>query len=207
MQRDAFVEGEGQMWLSRNLHDLGKRDPVMEAMEQWRIAPQSILEVGCSNGWRVERLIDRYRCKVKGIDPAVPKLPHPTVFTNLHHGHAGALFHYSNSEFDTVIYGFCLYLCDPSDYPSIVKEGDRVLADGGHLIIHDFAVPDDETPWRTPYKHKEGIYSHHFTFEDLWLAFPQYKIFDEMIADGWRDFHDRVVCLRKDVSTAFEERS
>ena len=211
MQRDIFAQGEGAAWLARNQSLLGKRDPVMDALAHWRIDPKSVLDVGCANGWRVERLIDRYKCKAFGIDPAVPEPPISRLeepsFKHLRHGHAGALYHYSNGQFDLVIYGFCLYLCDPSDYPAIVKEGDRVLADGGHIVIHDFAVLDDEIPWRTPYKHKDGVYSHHFPFEALWLASPQYKKNAFLIPAGWHEFHDHVVCLRKDVSTAFEERS
>jgi len=204
MQRDTFVEGEGQAWLSRNLHDLGKRDPVMEAMERWNLAPQSILEIGCSNGWRVERLIERYNCKVKGIDPVVPRMPHPTTFTNLHHGHAAALFHYGNAEFDTVIYGFCLYLCDPQDYPSIVKECDRVLADGGDIIIHDFVVTNIGDPWRTPYKHKDGVFSHHVQFQRLWTGFPQYTQVAWSTPD--KEFGDYVVLLHKDLNGAFIDK-
>ena len=205
MQRDVFAQGEGAAWLVRNQSLLGKRDPVMDALAHWRIEPKSALDVGCANGWRVERLIDRYHCKVNGIDPAIPEFE-ASKFFNLRPGHAGALYHYSNGEFDLVIYGFCLYLCDPEDYPSIVKEGDRVLADGGHILIHDFAMTDNEVPWRTPYKHKEGIFSHHVQFSRLWTAFPQYTEVHAMAPNGWGEFDDRVVLLRKNLKDAFVDK-
>jgi ubiquinone/menaquinone biosynthesis C-methylase UbiE len=201
LQRDIFADGEGAEWLNRNMHDLGKRDPVMDAMEVWKLQPQSILEVGCSNGWRVMRLIERYGCKVKGIDPAVPKMPDGSQLNNLRPGHAAALFHYGVAEFDTLIYGFCLYLCDPSDYTAIVKEGDRVLAEGGHIIIHDFDV-EDERPWRTPYKHKDGLFSYHVNFAALWTAFPQYTEIGDSPVRGV----ESVRILRKNTATAFVDR-
>jgi ubiquinone/menaquinone biosynthesis C-methylase UbiE len=199
LQREAFADGEGAAWLSRNQADLGKHDPVMEWMERWQLAPTSILEIGCSNGWRVMNLIDRYHCKVKGIDPVVPKLSEESGFNNLRHGHAAALYHYGIAEFDLVIYAFCLYLCDPQDYTAIVKEGDRVLADGGHIIIHDFFTMEHEA-WRTPYKHREGIFSHHFPFERLWTANPLYKEIDRTAK---LSHDDHVVVLRKSYAEAF----
>lgn len=201
LQREVFALGEGAAWLNRNMHDIGRADPVMDAMGVWQLAPQSILEIGCANGWRVQRLIERYGCKVKGIDPAVPKLPEGTNFHNLRHGHAAALFHYNVAEFDLVIYAFCLYLCDPSEYTAIVKEGDRVLSDGGHIIIHDFTTTPHEKPWRTPYKHKEGLFSYHVNFAALWTAFPQYKHLGAVEAG-----YESVTILRKNTADAFVDR-
>ena len=172
----------------------------MDELVRLRIEPKSVLEVGCANGWRVERLIERYNCKAKGIDPALPEFKRPSL-NNLRHGHAAALYHYPSVHFDLVIYGFCLYLCDPQDYPAIVNEGDRVLADGGYLVIHDFDMEKGEAPWRTPYKHKEGIFSYHVNFAALWMALPQYR---EM---NWTKIgYESVTVLRKDLAGAFGER-
>jgi len=165
---------------------------------------KAILEIGCSNGWRVERLIERYNCKAKGIDPAVPRMPHPTTFTNLHHGHAAALFHYGNAEFDTIIYGFCLYLCDPQDYASIVKECDRSARRRGNVIIHDFAVTDNEQPWRTPYKHKEGYFR--ITSSSNACGRGSRNIHRSRGRRPTRNLANYVVLLRKDLAGAFIDK-
>jgi len=70
-----------------------------------------------------------------------------------------------------------LYLCDPEDYFEIAFEGNRVLKDEGYLIIHDFDVIDERSR-RVPYKHKEGIFSHHVAFENLWAGHPWYQVLE-----------------------------
>lgn len=201
-QREIFLEGEGRAWIERN-PGASDYDPVTPALKHnlpHDFKPQKILEVGCGDGWRLRKLVERYpEAVVAGVDPGMPPVMGPPVYI----GKLTAdMMPYDSGIFDLLIYAFCLYLCDPEDYFRIVAEGDRVLADGGFLVIHDFDMAPYEDPYRTPYKHREGVWSHHVSFHNLWRANPVYRVISH--TRGERD--DAVYILRKDLQGAFEQR-
>lgn len=189
-QLEAFFQGEGAAWLDRNKDKLtGKNDPVMEAIEKYKVDPAVVLEIGCANGWRLDLLKQTYDCVAWGCDPG-------------YEGEANNILRRSADKtgmsiecFDTVIYGFCLYLCDPEDYFKIAMEGDRVLADRGFIIVHDFHA---DYPYKTPYKHKDGLFSHHYDFAKLWLSHPAYSLYGRTIQG-----ETSVTILQKNLETAF----
>ena len=45
---------------------------------------------------------------------------------------------FKNNFFDVVIFGFCLYVCDSSDYKKIKNECLRVLKNNSFIILEDF---------------------------------------------------------------------
>lgn len=189
-QSEIFLKGEGLAWLDRNRSKLNeKHDPVLNAIAVFGIKPTSVFEVGCANGWRLEALKTAYNCYTYGIDPGIEEKT-----WNLRQGTAESLQALSGS-FDTVIYGFCLYLCDPEDYFKIVAEGDRILRDDGHLIVYDFCT---ELPYKLPYKHKKGIFSHHYDFSKLWLSHPAYTMFGRTVQN-----ETCVTILKKNLKNAF----
>jgi len=199
LQRDIFLEGEGDAWLERNREKLGRSDPVSEAIEHFDLAPTNVLEVGCANGWRLARLRDKYGCTVMGVEPSTraciwaKELNVPVVNTT------AAMLPFSFNKFDLIIYGFCLYLTDPQDWFRIAAEADLVLKPGGHLIIHDFDVRGE--PFARKYEHKEGLLSYHFDFAKLWLVHPNYSAITI--------FHDpgeTISVIRKAETTLIPER-
>lgn len=181
-QADVFLNSEGDAWLERNRERLGKRDPISDVLEKMNIRPRRALEIGCADGWRLERLRNTYGCDVFGAEPsrqagleaAARRIPvvQCTAATLAVPG-----------PFDLVIYGFCLYLADPSEWLRIAAEGDGVLVAGGHLVIHDFAAI--ARPFACPYEHRDGIMSYHFDFAGLWLGSPLYHVIArQMVGDG-----------------------
>lgn len=171
MQREIFQEGEGAAWLARNQDRLEKDDAILALVRNLR--PSHILEIGCSNGWRLKRIKSEGLCEsAVGVDPSIEGRFAGSVL--LLNGTAESLPVHSN-RFDCVIFGFSLYVCDPSDYFKIVYEADRVLSDGGWLIIHDFKHGPYEPPHRNIYEHREGLFSHHVDFGLLWKAHPAYR--------------------------------
>jgi ubiquinone/menaquinone biosynthesis C-methylase UbiE len=110
-----------------------------------------------------------------GIDPSRAaiedgKRSFPTL--QLEIGTAERLPHHIQG-FDLIIFGFCLYLCDPADHFRIVAEADRALVDGGHLVVYDFDPP---APYRNAYSHADGIYSYKMDYARLFLAHPHYSL-------------------------------
>lgn len=195
-QSDIFLQGEGKAWLDRNLEKLpAKDDPVIPCIKRIGIKPKQVLEVGCANGWRLMEMRKEFNCRIRGIDPSITR-SHFVAGGFLGAGAAHSI-PYPSHDFDVVIYGFCLYLCDPEDYLRIAAEGDRVLADGGYLIIYDF-LPD--LPHSRKYKHHDGVLTRKMNFSRLWLGHPAYThvLTHPSCEDGVA-----VIVLKKDSSNAF----
>lgn len=195
-QSEIFLDGEGDAWLARNRDRLGESDPVCDIIDHLGLKPTRALEIGCANGWRLQKLQRQHSCAIRGIDPSIEAVERAwSVDITL--GTADNLLS-ANDEFDMVIFGFALYLCDRSDLFQIVSESDRVLRDGGNLIIHDFITPD--APYSTPYEHKAGVLSYHMDNAALWLAHPWYR---KVAEQAFPQRSESVTVLRKDCGKGF----
>ncbi len=189
-----FLHGEGEAWMKRNAGRYDANgDPVLEAMGKYSIVPERVLEIGCADGARLAVLESKFQCHVEGYDPAYASKRGASL-VQVWAGTADNL-RYSADQFDLLIYGWCLYLTDPEDYFKITLEGDRVLQDGGYLIVYDFYA---EHPYKTPYKHKEGMFSYHYDFSKLWLSNPAYSLYGRMVQED-----TTVTILKKDLKNAF----
>lgn len=186
-QARAFLQGEGKAWLDRNINKLSvEGDPVLEFIKVCKLNPTRVLEIGCANGWRLDELKRRYDCEIAGVDPGVPT---PAIRDDLYRGTASML-PIIGKTFDMVIYGWCLYLCDPQDYFFIAAYGDSYLREGGHLVIHDFYSGH---PIKRAYKHKKGLFSYKMDFAKLWSWNPSYSIHSIHIVDD----ETRITILKK----------
>lgn len=188
-QARIFLSGEGDAWVERNKAKLNtENDPIIYALKTGNPNPFpfSVLEVGCANGWRMDLLEKIWGCQTFGIDPS------SNNDSRIDKGIASDLSAYTNGMFDAVIYGFCLYLCDRADLPKIVYEGDRVLKDGGYLVVFDFhEIP----PFKTKYKHRSGVFSYKMDHSRLWSVNPSYNV----IHRSMHDDRTSVTILKKDI--------
>ena len=166
------MQEEGDAWFRRNLDKLGKHDPVTDAIVNAGIKPKYALEIGCANGWRLDKLRAIFKCGIMGVEPSRAAAIDAARLKVPVHQMTASCIPVSNEGYDLIIYGFCLYLTDPSDWLLIASEGDRALAPGGHIVIHDFA--NDQNLHARTYEHCDGVKSHHFDFASLWLAHPLY---------------------------------
>lgn len=201
-QAKAFLDGEGQAWLDRNKHKLPvKDDPVLTAIKKVNLNIKRVLEIGCADGWRLKELEKIYDCICYGIDPSVIDPTYIKDWPILFRGEASDLSQFDQlllCRFDTIIYGFCLYLCDPEDYFKIAAESDRMLEDGGYIIIYDFY---SNVPHSRPYSHKEGVFSYKWDFARLWLAHPHYQLVSRTIRND--DSGTAVTILKKNLRHSF----
>ena len=180
-QKNVFLQEEGDRWHTRNnisndkLEFKRNNDPIwleiQKCAPQW--APSKILEIGANNGWRLHLLQEIWpTCTMIGIDPSEAAITNGYDGINLQQGTADML-DFQNEEFDIVIFGFCLYLCDRSDLFQIAAEADRVLKNNGHLIIYDFFSAE---PYKNPYSHIEGLYSYKMDNSKLFTWNPSYQV-------------------------------
>jgi SAM-dependent methyltransferase len=214
-QKAAFLAGEGDQWFERNARKMAAdpaQDLIIAELKQVRLAPTRVLEIGCSNGWRLEAMRKVWGCAAFGIDPSAKAVQEgAAVFPDLvlKTGTAEAL-PFADHNFDLVVLGFCLYLCDRGDLFRIAQEVDRALADGGHLAILDFF---SAIPYRNRYAHLAGVYAYKMDYAAMFAWNPAYTLLRQtkLSHDGQRggvpsrDDLIAVSVLRKDEAAAYVE--
>jgi SAM-dependent methyltransferase len=177
-QRAGFLSGAADAWYERNRGacdgPLDRFDRIVAA----HLRPGgALLEVGCADGSRLRRLdaIGPAQSCLAGVEPSARAVDAGRAVDrrlDLRVGTADDL-PFADQSFDTVVLGFCLYLCDPALLPRIVYETDRTLRDGGTLAIVDFDPP---SPRRREYRHQPGLWSHKMDYAAPFLAYPAYSI-------------------------------
>ena len=174
-QDQIFLDREGDAWFRRNQEVLAEADRVdwpLILLRQLRteFKPKSAIELGCSNGWRLERLRDTIP-RLVGIDASAEaiadgKRRFPTLDLR-----QGLLSELPVAEtFDLAIVNYVLHWVDRAQLSRSIAEIDRTLADDGILILGDF-LPDH--PVRRRY--------HHLPDADVWTWKQNYgAIFESL---------------------------
>lgn len=179
-QRDIFINGESDAWFIRNKEILKTRTEFNDINEvlAYVKAKDSILEIGCSNGAKlnyVQEKLPNLGISLFGIDPSIKSIDDgKNNFTNLtlEVGTSDVL-NFADNSFDVVIVGFCLYLVDRHLIFKTVSEIDRVLKQNGILVITDFEPP---FPIKRPYVHKAGVYSYKNNYSNFFVGGGHYTL-------------------------------
>ncbi len=210
-QKTIFLVSEGDRWYLRNENASDVSDHVDHLILNHVRHGKRILEVGCADGRRLNRIQKNLsdESKLVGIDPSSTAVSAGKSKYNLDLRIGTADQLPQNENFDIIIIGFCLYICDQSDLPKIVSEIDRVLEDRGLLIVIDFDPP---SPRRRGYRHAAGIWSHKMDYSTLFTAFPAYTLeskhsFSHSSSEPTEDPTERLGMwiLRKDLTSHLPE--
>ena len=177
-QDKIFFAKEGDNWFKRNrqdIHDDRFSDPVLALLAQYKLKPKKVLEVGAANGWRLAKIADSYGSQCIGIEPskaAVADGKKRFKKIALKTGLASALP--VNEEFDLVIVHYVLHWVSREELMGAVVEIDRVVADGGYLVIGDF---DPFYPTRTRYHHlpNDEVYTYKLDYANIFAATALYR--------------------------------
>lgn len=178
-QQEAFWAGEADAWFDRNW-SRPINQKVIDAYRDISARPKKILEIGCGDGAYLFLLKEYFECECTGVDPSRKAIDHgrkcfPDL--NLYPGSAETAYHmFRGQKFDILIFGFCLYVLDREDLFATVAFADALLADDGHLAIHDFCPC---LPAKIPYHHVDGLFTYKMRYADLWLANPSYSSVSE----------------------------
>jgi SAM-dependent methyltransferase len=189
-QEAVFRQGESDRYFQRNqmalsAEGLAERDPIMQVLQAAAVRPHSVLEVGAANGYRLEALRRQTGCRATAVEPSAAaiasgKRQFPEVRYVQALGHE--LGDFGNGEFDLVIASFVLHWVDRARLFETAAALDRVLADGGRLVISDF-LP--EHPQRVPYHHRpEGdVWTYKQDYAAFWAASAVYSVEDRRVYD------------------------
>lgn len=215
-QKKTFLESEGSNWFLRNGEFLQKaekiqNDSILRYLSNRSPLTENVLEIGCSNGWRLAQIKKKYpKVNCYGVEPGLSAITSgEKKFPEVTFSHSTAdELKFENSFFNTVILGFCLYLCDPADLFKIAYEVDRVLKNNGTLIILDFTPP---FPYKNNYEYSKNTFSFKMNYSKMFLWNPFYtEVYHEMYSHGENDSlnpDDRtaIIVLKKHIESAFPD--
>ncbi len=181
-QKDIFLQSEGDEWFSRNRQALAVRkfpegDAILEELLDILSGKTcgrklKVLEIGCGDGGRLAWLQQNCAVDCYGVDPSA-KAVEAAASCGINAAKAVADdLPFKDGEFDVVIFGFCLYLCDRSDLFRIACEADRVLCSPGWLLIQDFFSP---IPRSRIYHHRPGVMTYKMDYRNLFSWHPGYE--------------------------------
>lgn len=220
-QKNAFLEYEADAWFQRNKSIIESysinRDRVISLLEYYDLHSGNILEIGCSAGYRLNGIIQRFgeEVKVFGIDPSnaaidFGKKSYPRV--NFTKGTADNLNVYGEGSMNVVIVGFVFYVIDREIFFKVISEIDRVLKNGGVLIIVDFF---SEAALKNVYEHIKDFKAYAFkqNYDEVFTASKLYYLLDKSTwshstkeLDASSNYHDKysISLLKKDISASYK---
>ena len=220
MKQDAvFAGGEGNQWLERNRMALARKDtpaddPVLRVIQLANLQPHRVIEIGASNGFRLNLLQQLHPCAATAVDPsetaiAEGRAKYPGV--NFLQGVASAVPVAEDGGFDLVIVNAVLHWIDRSTLMRSCAELDRLLAPQGFLVIGDF---HPASPERVNYHHRTDVqlFTYKQNYPEIFLATRLYVQFAGLVFDhdGFRCHPDvaprdryQVVVLKKTGDEAY----
>ena len=219
-QKNAFLKYEADAWFGRNKKIIEsysvETDKVVSLITDYRLKPKRLLEVGCSAGYRLNGIKQMFKnCDVFGIEPSLAainygKKKYPLV--NFQKGTADDMRCYKSESMDIVIVGFVFYVVDRSVLLKAVAEIDRVLKNGGELIIIDFF---SEKPNKNRYKHikNDSAFAYKQNYEAIFTSANLYHLLSKStfshIAkayDASKDYFDKysITLLKKDINASYK---
>lgn len=207
-QEKTFQEGEGDAWYRRNrAHlDAGHEDPANRLIAGLaaRAAIRRVAELGCANGWRLERLrrLLPPGCVLAGIDASAEAIADGRQRFPELRLERGLLSDVPLREpFDLVVVHFVLHWADRGTLSKCVAEIDRLVAWNGYLVLGDF-LPD--APSKRPYHHLpgQGVYTYKQDYAQAFLGLGFYRELERVTFDhgggaGGADSRAVVSLLRK----------
>lgn len=171
MNKETFLLVEGDNFFNRNHEHFNIVNDVI--IKNLKINENSnILEIGCSNGWRLSYLKKQNTtCNFYGIDPS-KKAINSNVDNeiNLSVGTCDDL-QFEDEYFDVILIPFVFMYIDRKLLLKSIGEIDRVLKNGGKLMITDF-YPNK--PRKNSYKHIDGMYIYKQKYFDIFISTQNY---------------------------------
>jgi SAM-dependent methyltransferase len=177
-----FLEREGNSWFDRNSAAINKKNTEFDFptylidLIKDKSGIEKIAELGCSNGWRLQKIQRKFpHIKFSGIDASLAAIEdghaqYPQL--ELHHGLLADIP--LQEKYDIVIIYFVFHWVDRSSLAKSIAEVDRLVKDGGMLIIGDFS-PD--FPQRRRYHHlpEDDVFTYKQNYPAIFESFGTYK--------------------------------
>lgn len=218
-QKQAFLNFEADAWFERNKEYLAKysseKDEVVKLINLYNISPTKIVEIGCSAGHRLNGLKQLFpQAEICGVEPSKKAIEHgQSIYKNITYINSTAdnLEKIEDESVDVLIVGFMMYVIDRSILLKVVSEFNRVLKNGGVLIIVDFF---SEVPNKKEYQHIKEFTAYSFkqNYEEIFSATKLYFLIHKSTFshttgkhDASNDFYNNysISMLKKDINAGY----
>jgi len=179
-QTGVFMESEGDQWYRRNRSALAQfdpsTDPAMEVLRQYGLAPRTVLEVGASNGFRVDAIVRATGARGVAIEPSAEAVAdgrqrYPSVVCVQGVAHSLPV----QDAFDLVVVNFVFHWIDRTLLLRSVAEIDRIVEDGGFLLIGDFA-PSNRVRVRYHHLPDQDVFTYKQNYAELFTSSGIYQL-------------------------------
>lgn len=138
---------------------------------------RSVLEIGCSTGFRLEKARQAFGARSVGLEASVDAVAegrdlYPML--DLQVGIAPRdLERWAGQNFDVVIVGHFMYLLPRAQLFKLAAAVDELVAPSGHIIAMDFLHPN---PMSAPYAHHDELRVHKHDPSAPWVWSPTYAL-------------------------------
>lgn len=186
-QTEVFLRTEANNWFDRNKNSTcyPDKDKIFQCVKRYydSLAGVKILEIGCGAGNRLYLLKQMGACVV-GVEPSHKAVMHGRSQYGLSSdellvGDALSYLLECKSDFDVVIFGFCLYLIPPEQLPDIVSGAVNSIVEGGYIVIFDF----DSSPQSQPYHHYAGLISYKSRCDQYFSWLPYMHLVEKHVIE------------------------
>ena len=181
-QSKLFQETEGDAWFDRNGARL-QSDPTVDVplslIEDYDIMPKRVVEIGCSNGYRLAWIQQSCGSECWGVDVSRAAIEdgiarYPNVSLRVGAAHDLPVDQSWNDSFDLVIINFVFSWIDRIWLFKTMSEVDRLLGHEGFLIIGDF-YPDYQSKTRYHHLPDQLVWTYKQDYSAVFLASGLYR--------------------------------
>lgn len=175
-KNNIWFRKEGDNWFKRNKEYLGKKqDIVSSVLELYKIKPKKIVEIGCSNGYRLANLHKKYGAEVTGIEPSREAIEYgKSKWPFIKFKRAMCESFVLRKKVDLVIINFVFHWIMRENLMQSTARIDEIVKDNGFLVIGDFGT---ENFIKRDYHHLPGenVFTYKQEYQDIFLSTGLYK--------------------------------
>jgi len=181
-QDKIFYKKEGDEWFNRNKDYISRnkcdKDFPIRIIEMLGLKPEKTLEIGASNGYRLAEISKKLeKGKYVAVEPSKIAIEDGKKKYPFIDFRRGLMYNLpmEDEKFDLVIVNFVFHWVEREHLLRSVAEIDRVLNNGGYLIIGDF-LPD--VPTKVKYHHlpDKGVYTYKQDYANIFISSEQYNL-------------------------------
>jgi SAM-dependent methyltransferase len=174
LQDRLFSDFEGDRWFDRNRGALNAFDPAadlpLKLIGLYGLNPERVLEIGAANGFRLAAIRERTGAEAVALEPSGEAIRNGKAsypFVTFIRGTVSAVP--LRDSFDLVIVNFVFHWVDRQNLLHAVAEVDRLVGEGGYLLIGDF-YPANQLQVRYHHLETEEIFTYKQNYAAMFLA-------------------------------------
>lgn len=172
------MTGEADRYWQRNQAALAQWSPdndvPLRVLSLYGIGPRMAIEIGAANGYRLAELHRASGTRCIAVEPSHTAIESGMrQYPAVQYVQATAANIPVNEPADLVIVNYVLHWIDRALLTKSITEIDRLVCDGGFLLLGDF-LPDH--PCKVAYHHADGIKTYKQDYSSLFLSTGAYRL-------------------------------